>query len=223
MKAIEVKGSIREKVGKKTAKQLREQELVPCVMYGKGENVHFYTHKNSFKEIVYTPNAYLVDVDLDGQKHKAVLRDVQFHPVSDKIIHVDFYETDENSEVWMKVPLRIEGAAVGVLNGGRLVQKMRKLRVKAIPGNLPDEIVVDITPMEIGDSVKVKDLPYPAVNFLDPDNAVVVLVKSSRGATLPEEIEALEAEEAEAGKEGAEGAEGAEGESPAEEAAESKE
>lgn len=222
MKAIEVKGSIREKVGKKTAKQLREQELVPCVMYGKGKNVHFYTHKNSFKEIVYTPNAYLVDVDLDGQKHKAVLRDVQFHPVSDKIIHVDFYETDEKSEVWMKVPVRMEGAAVGVLNGGRLVQKMRKLRVKAIPGNLPDEIVVDITPLEIGDSVKVKDLPYPAVNFLDPDNAVVVLVKSARGATLPEEIEALEAEAAEA-EAGEEGAEGAEGEAPAEEAAESKE
>ncbi|MGC9375519.1 MAG: 50S ribosomal protein L25/general stress protein Ctc [Bacteroidales bacterium] len=222
MKEIEIKGSIREKVGKKTAKQLREQELVPCVMYGKGKNVHFYTHKNSFKEIVYTPNAYLVNVDLDGQKHKAVLRDVQFHPVSDKIIHVDFYETDENSEVWMKVPVRMEGAAVGVLNGGRLVQKMRKLRVKAILGNLPDEIVVDITPLEIGDSVKVKDLPYPAVNFLDPDNAVVVLVKSARGATLPEEIEALEAEAAEA-EAGEEGAEGAEGEASAKEAAESKE
>jgi len=216
MKEIEIKGSIREKVGKKTAKQLREQELIPCVMYGKGKNVHFYTHKNSFKEIVYTPNAYLVDVDLDGQKHKAVLRDVQFHPVSDKILHVDFYETDENSEVWMKVPVRTEGAAVGVLNGGHLVQKMRKLRVKAIPGNLPDEIVVDITPLEIGDSIKVKDLPYPAVNFLDPDNAVVVLVKSARGATLPEEIEALEAEAAEA-------AESAEGEAPAGEAVESKE
>ncbi|MFO7828990.1 MAG: 50S ribosomal protein L25/general stress protein Ctc [Bacteroidales bacterium] len=222
MKAIEVKGSIRENVGKKTSKQLRDKELVPCVMYGKGKNIHFYTHKNSFKEIVYTPNAYLVDVDLDGDKYKAVLRDVQFHPVSDKIIHVDFYETDENSDVWMRVPVRMEGAAVGVLNGGRLVQKMRKLRVKAVPGNLPDEIVVDITPLGIGDSVKVKDLPYPAVNFLDPDNAVVVLVKSARGATLPEEIEALEAEAAEA-EAGEEGAEGAEGETPAEETTESKE
>ncbi|MEE4198891.1 MAG: 50S ribosomal protein L25/general stress protein Ctc [Bacteroidales bacterium] len=217
MKAIEVKGSIRENVGKNTAKQLREEELIPCVMYGKGDNVHFHTHKNSFKELVYTPNAYLVDIDLDGKKHKAVLRDVQFHPVSDKILHADFYEIEEKSPVWMRIPVRLEGSAVGVLNGGRLVQKMRKLRVKALPGNLPDEIVIDISPLGIGNSVKVKELPYKDVDFLEPENAVVVLVKSARGATLPEEIEALEAEEAE-GEEGV-----AEGETPAEDAAESKE
>lgn len=222
MKAIEVKGSIRENVGKKTSKQLRDQEQIPCVMYGIGDNVHFHTHKNSFKELVYTPNAYLVNIDLDGKKHKAVLRDVQFHPVTDKILHADFFAIEDKTPVWMKIPVRLEGSAVGVLNGGRLVQKMRKLRIKALPGNLTDEIVIDISPLEIGDSVKVKDLPYKHVNFLEPDSAVVVLVKSARGATLPEEIEALEAEAAEA-EEGVEGEEGAEGETPAEEAAESKE
>jgi len=217
MKAIEVKGSIREDVGKKTAKQLREQDLIPCVIYGKDNIIHFHTHKNSFKELVYTPNAYLVNIDLDGKKHKAVLRDVQFHPVTDKILHADFYEIDDKSPVWMKIPVRLEGSAVGVLNGGRLVQKMRKLKIKALPANLTDEIVIDISPLGIGDTVKVKDLPYKHVNFLEPDSAVVVLVKSARGATLPEEIEALEAEEAE----GAEGI--VEGEAPAEEDTESKE
>jgi len=217
MKAIEVKGSIREDVGKKTAKQLREQDLIPCVIYGKDNIIHFHTHKNSFKELVYTPNAYLVNIDLDGKKHKAVLRDVQFHPVTDKILHADFYEIDDKSPVWMKIPVRLEGSAVGVLNGGRLVQKMRKLKIKALPANLTDEIVIDISPLGIGDTVKVKDLPYKHVNFLEPDSAVVVLVKSARGATLPEEIEALEAEEAE-GEEGV-----VEGEAPDEEGAESKE
>jgi len=217
MKAIEVKGSIREDVGKKTAKQLREQDLIPCVIYGKDNIIHFHTHKNFFKELVYTPNAYLVNIDLDGKKHKAVLRDVQFHPVTDKILHADFYEIDDKSPVWMKIPVRLEGSAVGVLNGGRLVQKMRKLKIKALPANLTDEIVIDISPLGIGDTVKVKDLPYKHVNFLEPDSAVVVLVKSARGATLPEEIEALEAEEAE-GEEGA-----VEGEAPDEEGAESKE
>jgi len=217
MKAIEVKGSIREDVGKKTAKQLREQDLIPCVIYGKDNIIHFHTHKNSFKELVYTPNAYLVNIDLDEKKHKAVLRDVQFHPVTDKILHADFYEIDDKSPVWMKIPVRLEGSAVGVLNGGRLVQKMRKLKIKALPANLTDEIVIDISPLGIGDTVKVKDLPYKHVNFLEPDSAVVVLVKSARGATLPEEIEALEAEEAE-GEEGA-----VEGEAPDEEGAESKE
>ena len=217
MKAIEVKGSIREDVGKKTANQLREQDLIPCVIYGKDNIIHFHTHKNSFKELVYTPNAYLVNIDLDGKKHKAVLRDVQFHPVTDKILHADFYEIDDKSPVWMKIPVRLEGSAVGVLNGGRLVQKMRKLKIKALPANLTDEIVIDISPLGIGDTVKVKDLPYKHVNFLEPDSAVVVLVKSARGATLPEEIEALEAEEAE-GEEGA-----VEGEAPDEEGAESKE
>src|SRR6056297_4047824 len=219
MKAIEVKGSIREDVGKKTAKQLREQDLIPCVIYGKDNIIHFHTHKNSFKELVYTPNAYLVNIDLDGKKHKAVLRDVQFHPVTDKSLHADFYEIDDKSPVWMKIPVRLKGSAVGVLNGGRLVQKMRKLKIKALPGNLTDEIVIDISPLGIGDTVKVKDLPYKDVNFLEPDSAVVVLVKSARGATLPEEIEALEAEAAET----EEGIEGAEGETPAEEAAESNE
>ncbi len=220
MKVIEVKGSIRENVGKKTSKQLRDQKQVPCVMYGKSDNVHFHTDKNSFNELVYTPNAYLVNLDLDGKKHKAVLRDVQFHPVNEKILHADFYEIEDTKPVWMKIPVRLEGSAVGVLNGGRLVQKMRKLKIKALPGNLTDEIVIDISPLEIGSSVKIKDLPYKHVNFLEPDSAVVVLVKSARGATLPEEIEALEAEAAEAA-EGEEG--GAEGEAPAGESEESKE
>ena len=197
MKSIEVKGSLRETVGKTTSKTLRKQGQVPCVLYGNGENVHFHTHENSFKQLVYTPNAYMVDIDIDGKKHKAVLRDIQFHPINDKILHVDFYEVDEKSPVWMKIPVKLEGSAIGVLNGGRLVQKMRTVRVKALPNEFPDDITIDITDLEIGKSVKVADFADGKIEFLEPANAVLVIVKTARAAAkLAEEEEGEEGEEA---------------------------
>jgi large subunit ribosomal protein L25 len=207
MKSVEVKGSLREKVGKTTSKSLRREDQIPCVVYGNGENIHFHTHEKSFKELVYTPNAYLVNLDIDGKKHKAVLRAIQFHPVSDKIIHADFYEVTEKEPLWIQMPVVVEGNAIGVLNGGRLVQKMRKVKVKGLLSVLPDDIKIDITSLGIGQSIKIGDLKVEGLEFMEPDNAVVVLVKTARAAAVA------------AGEEGAEGeeeAEGAEGEAPAE-------
>ncbi len=211
MKSIEVKGSLREKVGKSTSKNLRRQDQIPCVLYGNGENVHFHTHENSFKEIVYTPNAYLAKIDIDGKNYQAVLRDIQFHPVSDKIIHADFFQVEDKTPVWMRIPVVLEGSAIGVLNGGRLVQKMRKVRVKAIPGNLPDDIKIDITDLAIGQSIKIANLAIEGLEFLEPDNAVLVIVKTARAAVLAEDEEGEKGEEGEGEEEG-EGKEGAEGE-----------
>ena len=202
MKTIEVKGSLRQELGKTTSKNLRKQEQVPCELYGKGENVHFHVHETAFKQLVFSPNAYLVNLDIDGKNYQAVMRDVQFHPVSDKILHADFYQIDEKSEVWMKIPVRLEGSAVGVLQGGKLVQKLRKVRVKALPNNLPDEIVVDINKLGLGKSIKIGEINIDGLKFLEPDNAVIVVVKTARGA---------QAADAGAGEEGAEeSAEGSE-------------
>ena len=215
MKIVEVKGSLRETVGKTNSKNLRKQDQVPCVLYGNGENVHFHTHENSFKEIVYTPNAYLVKLDIGGKTFDAVLRDIQFHPVSDKIIHADFYQVHEKEPVWMRMPVVLTGNAIGVLNGGRLVQKMRKVKVKGLASQLPDEIKIDITELAIGKSIKIADLQFEGIEFMEPANAVVVLIKTARAAVLAAE------EESEEGEEGAEGEAPAEGgEAPKEEAAE---
>lgn len=206
MKSVELKGSFRKELGKSSSKNLRKQDQIPCVLYGNGENVHFHTHENSFKEIVYTPNAYLVDIDIEGKKYQAVLRDIQFHPVTDKIIHVDFFQVHEKEPVWMRVPVVLTGSAIGVLNGGRLVQKMRKVRIKALPSVLPDELKIDISKLAIGKSIKIADLNFEGLEFLEPQNAVLVLVKTARAVVLATDEE----------EEGEEGAEGAEGEAPAE-------
>ena len=219
MKSVELKGSFRKELGKASSKKLRKDEQIPCVLYGNGENVHFHTHENSFKDIVYTPNAYLVHVDIEGKKYEAVLRDIQYHPVSDKILHVDFFQVQEKEPAWMRIPVVLVGSSIGVLNGGRLVQKMRKVRVKALPGVLPDELKIDITKLAIGKSIKIADLDIEGLEFLEPENAVVALVKTARAVVL------AEGEEGEEGEEGVEGAEGEtaaaeEGEEKAEESAE---
>lgn len=213
MKSVEVKGSLREAVGKSTSKNLRKQEQVPCVLYGNGENVHFHTHEFSFKEIVYSPNAYLVNINIDGKTYNAVLRDIQYHPVSDKIIHADFYQVKEDQAVWMKVPVILEGTSVGVLKGGKLVQKMRKLKVKALPGILPDEIKINISKLGIGKAIKIGDLKIEGLEFLEPENAVVVLIKTARAAGAAAGAEEGEEDETAEESEGGENA-------PAEEAAE---
>lgn len=197
MKSIEVKGSLREKVGKTDAREIRKKEEVPCVLYGKGENVHFKLNEKSFKELVFSPNAYLVNLDLEGKKYNVVMRDLQFHPVSDKIIHADFYQIDEKSPVWMEIPVILEGVSVGVLKGGKVEQKMRKLKVKALPAILPDVIKVDITELEIGKSIKVSDLSFDKLELLDPENDVVVRVRSARGAQTDTPVEGAPAEGAE--------------------------
>ncbi len=188
---------------------------MPCVIYGGKEQLHFITPAISFKDIVYTPDACLVLLEIDGKQYNAVLQDIQFHPVSDIILHADFLEIFPDKPVKISVPIKIKGNSPGVIKGGKLHTKLRKLRIQGLPDELPDFIDVDISKLEIGDSVKVEELDVDKVTFLDPEHAVVVMVKSTRTAALGEDEE--EDEDAE-GAEGAEGGESAAGETPAESA-----
>ncbi|WP_343328651.1 50S ribosomal protein L25/general stress protein Ctc [Polaribacter staleyi] len=183
MKSISIKGSKRESVGKVATKALRNAGMVPCVIYG-GENpIHFSAEEKAFKKLVFTPNVYTASLDIDGQKIPAVLQDIQYHPVTDKIIHVDFYQLFDDKEITMNIPVKLTGTSPGVLNGGSLRFTNRKLRVKALPANLPDFVTADISKLKIGNKLVVTALPTEGYTFMHPDNTVVVQVRTSRNAT----------------------------------------
>jgi len=182
MKSITIQGTKRESVGKKSTKALRDAELVPCVVYGGAETLNFSAEERSFKGLVYTPDAHTVSIEVDGQTIPAVLQDIQFHPITDKILHADFYQLADDKPVVIEVPVRLTGRAKGVVSGGALRQSFRKLKLKALPANLPDEIVVDVTPLKIGNKLYVGDIKTDGFSFMHPDNAVVVAVKMSRTA-----------------------------------------
>ena len=196
MKSITIKGSKRESVGKVATKALRNAGMVPCVIYG-GENpIHFSAEEKAFKNLVYTPNVYTATIDVDGKKIPTILQDIQFHPVTDKIIHVDFYQLFDDKEITMKIPVRLVGTSPGVLNGGSLRFTNRKLKVKALPSNLPDFVTADISELRIGSKLLISSLFNDAYTFMHPDNTVVVQVRTSRNATEEEEAAAAEATEA---------------------------
>ncbi|WP_425076198.1 50S ribosomal protein L25/general stress protein Ctc [Psychroserpens sp. S379A] len=185
MKSITINGSQRESVGKKSTKALRNAGQVPCVLYGGDQNVHFSAPELAFSKLVYTPNAHTVVIALDnGDTYDAVLQDIQFHPVTDKILHVDFYRLFEDKEIAMDIPVHIIGTSKGVLNGGVLRKNKRKLRVKALPKNLPDFLEADITPLKIGNKLYVTALEGEGYTLLHADNTVVVQVKTARTAVL---------------------------------------
>ncbi|MBT8269404.1 MAG: 50S ribosomal protein L25/general stress protein Ctc [Flavobacteriaceae bacterium] len=210
MKSITINGSQRESVGKRSTKALRNAGRIPCVIYGGEESVHFSAEELAFSKLVYTPNAHTVVIALEnGESFNAVMQDIQFHPVSDRILHIDFYRLYEDKEIAMNIPVVLIGNSIGVRNGGVLQRNNRKLRIKALPAKLPDFVEVDITEMKIGDKVYVTDLETEDFKFLHPDNTVVCQVKTARAAIVDEvEDEELEGEEGEV----AEGAEGADAE-----------
>ena len=205
MKSITIKGSKRESVGKVATKALRNADKVPCVLYGGDNPLHFSANELDFSKLVYTPNAHTVVLDINGdQKINAILQDIQFHPVSDKILHVDFYQLSEDKEVNMEIPVVIEGSAPGVLlEGGTLEISKRKLKVRALPKNLPDFINVDISSLKLGNKILTADLESEGFSIQHPDNTVVCKVRTSRASmSLEEEVEEGEvAEEAEASQE----------------------
>jgi large subunit ribosomal protein L25 len=194
MKSITINGSKRESVGKVATKALRNAGQVPCVLYGGETPVHFAADERAFAKLVYTPNAHTVVIDLgDNGTFNAILQDIQFHPVSDKILHIDFYQLFNDKEVSMDIPVVLKGAAPGVLNsGGVLRRNKRKLRVRAIPANLPDTIEADISGLELGNKLYVTELANDAFKFLHPDNTVVCQVRTSRTSIKTEEIEGTE-------------------------------
>ena len=182
MKSITINGSQRESVGKVATKALRNAGKVPCVLYGGDKPVHFSADEKAFKNLVYTPNVYTAKIELDGQTYDAVLQDIQFHPVSDKILHIDFYQLFQDKEITMNIPVRLVGSSKGVMVGGALRHNLRKLRVKALPANLPDFIEADITELQIGNKLYVTELRNDNYTLLHPDNTVVAQVRMSRNA-----------------------------------------
>ena len=182
MKSITIKGSERESVGKVATKALRNAGLVPCVLYGGNQAVHFSAEEKAFKNLVYTPNAHTVVIDLGTKKFDAVLQDIQVHPVSDKILHLDFFQLFNDKEITMEVPVKITGVSPGVLLGGVLRLNTRKLKVKALPKNLPDFIETNISELEMGNKLYVTKLVSDKYKLLHPDNTVVAQVRISRAA-----------------------------------------
>ena len=213
MKSITIKGSQRESVGKVSTKALRNAGKVPCVLYGGDKPVHFSADEIAFKDLVYTPNAHTVVIELEeGEKFAAVLQDMQFHPVTDNILHIDFYQLFEDKPITMKIPVRLEGNSPGVRNGGRLLFRKRKLSIRALPDLLPDFITIDISKLRIGQTIAVETILNDDYTFLHPDSTAIVQVKASR-TSVDEELD----DEDEEGVEG-EATEG--GEAPEAEAAE---
>jgi large subunit ribosomal protein L25 len=191
MKTIVINGSFRKELGKKSSKELRKANNVPCVVYGGKENIHFYTHENNFKNLVYTPDAHLVNLKIEGKELNAVLKDIQFHPVSDKIIHVDFTEVSVNKPVIIGVPIRVTGDSVGIKAGGKLRIRRRTLLVRGIAGDIPEFLPIDITEVKIHQSIKVGELSFDKIELLDPKKSMVLAVATSRVAQkTPEELEA---------------------------------
>lgn len=226
MKTLSIKGDIRKTPGKKSSRILRRNNQVPCILYGGKEETYFSTEERSFKKLVYSPDAYSVKLSIGDKELNAVMQEVQFHPVTDKILHVDFLELHENKPTAIHIPVVLKGNSIGVLDGGQLIQKMRKLKVKALPSKLPDYIEIDIEDIQIGGSVKVGDLSVEGVEMLDGDNVVILRVKVPRSLkALEEEIEALAGDTPEVEGEAVEGAEGetAEGEGAEGEGAEGTE
>jgi large subunit ribosomal protein L25 len=182
MKSITIKGSERESVGKVATKALRNAGAVPCVLYGGDQPVHFSADEKAFKNLVYTPNAHTVVIETGNKTYNAILQDIQVHPVSDRILHVDFFQLNESKEITMEVPVKITGVSPGVLLGGVLRLNQRKLKVKALPKNLPDFVEADITPLEMGNKLYVTKLVSDKYKLMHPDNTVVAQVRISRAA-----------------------------------------
>lgn len=203
MKSVALEASVRDSVRKKSAlNSMRKEGSVPGILYGGEINTNIAVNEIAFGKLINTPEVHIVELDIEGKKVKAVIRDVQFHPVSDKPIHIDFYEVFEDKAMTMGIPVRVVGNSIGIKNGGKRSDKLRKLVLKALPNDMPDVVEVDITKLKIGQSIKVQDISIENVELLDTPNAVVVAVKTSRVAVTTDDEEEEE-EGAEASTEAA--------------------
>lgn len=185
MKSITIKGSKRESVGKKDTNALRNAEKVPCVLYGGNEPIHFSVDEMLFKPLVYTPEVHTISIDLgkDGS-YNAIMQAQQFHPVSDKLLHVDFYQLHDEKVVTLSIPVKFEGSPVGVRAGGNLKITNNRLSVTALPKNLPDTIVINIEKLKIGEKILIENIKNDAYKFNHPDNIVICQVRMARGAVV---------------------------------------
>ena len=201
MKSISISGTRRAAQTKQETKQLRAEGKIPCVLYGGKTQIHFSAPVLSLKPLVYSPDVHTVDLDIEGTSYKAVMKDLQFHPVNDRLLHLDFMEISDSKKVVMDVPVKITGSAIGVRQGGTLRTKMRMLKISALPKDLPDSFEIKIDDLNIGDSVYVRDMKAPGVEFLDVPNNAITAVKITR--VVVEETAAVAATTAVAAAEGA--------------------
>ena len=195
MKSVSISASKRVDLGKKEAKLSRAAGNVPCVVYGGKTNQHFTVKENALNNLVYTPNVYSVAIDIEGTTVNTLIKDIQFHPVTDRILHIDFIELIAGQEVNAEIPVVCTGNAIGVMNGGKLRKTLRKLSVRATPENLPDNVTLEISEMKIGHKIYVRDVEAKNFDILTSGNAVIVAVKTARAAVVEEEeVEEVETE-----------------------------
>ena len=190
MKTVSLSGSLRENVGKKDTKALRQAEMVPCVMYGAGEQqIHFATSEKNFSKILFTPETYVIDFEVNGKNYKTILQDIQYHPVTDKVLHADFLIVKEDKPVTVTLPIALEGSAAGVMRGGKPKMGIKKVKVAGLIKDLLDYVKVNISNVNINEAIKVKDLNIENVTPVTPDYTVIFAVNAARGAAVAEETE----------------------------------
>ena len=182
MKTIEIKGKLRTETGKKATKKLRKEGMVPCNLYGGAKNINFFAHENEFSKIIYTPDVFEINLDIEGSKTKAIIQEFQFHPVKDNIIHIDFIEVTENKPVKTSIPVKLIGAAQGVLDGGRMVLNLRRLKAKGLISDLPEAFEINVEHLVIGKGIKIGELNFKNIELLDPASSIVCAVKVTRVA-----------------------------------------
>ncbi len=188
MKTVSLSGSLRENVGKKDAKALRRAEMVPCVMYGAGqEQIHFATEAKNFKKILFTPECYIINFTINGKTYSTILQEAQYHPVTDNVMHADFLIVKENNPITVVLPIALEGTPAGVMRGGKMKQGIKKIKVSGLIKDLPDYVRIDISGLNINDAMKVKDLNIENVTPITPGYTVIAAVNAARGAVAEEE------------------------------------
>lgn len=188
MKTVSLSGSLRENVGKKDAKALRRAEMVPCVMYGAGqEQIHFATEAKNFKKILFTPECYIINFTINGKTYSTILQEAQYHPVTDNVMHADFLIVNENNPITVVLPIALEGTPAGVMRGGKMKQGIKKIKVTGLIKDLPDYVRVNISGLNINEAIKVKDLAIENVTPVTPGYTVIAAVNTARGAVVEEE------------------------------------
>ncbi len=182
MKSIEIQGSLRKTTGKKDSKKLRALKDVPCVLYSKDETIHFSAPFSQFRPLIYTPDVYTVNLVIDGNTYGALLQDAQWHPVEEQLLHVDFLRINENTPIKVNLPIQVEGTAIGIKAGGKMKLNLRNLRVKGLVKDMPDAITLDVSRLDLGQSLKVGDLKLSGIEFLTPKTNVIATVSVTRAA-----------------------------------------
>jgi len=208
MKTVKIEGTKRTALGKKDTKKLRDNKLIPCVIYGGDEEpAHISIKASDFRKVIFTPNVYLIDLEVEGKKIEATVQDIQYHPVDDKVLHVDFLRIDENKPIKIEIPVKLEGFAAGLKAGGKVNQNLRKVKTKGLAKNMPDHLTLNIEKLEIGQSIKIEDLDFENLEFLNPKAVPVVSIVVTRAVATEDATAAVAEGEATAEGEAAPAAE----------------